>query len=93
MQSKAGPDGKPLPEAALIEEQARLVEALERLDANIATARTDLQTLTRPDERELFESRLIILQVRLCAWTADLRNLLFSSYGTLRSVLGCTVGC
>ena len=67
MQSKAGPDGKPLPEADFLEEQARLVEALERLDANIATARTDLQTLTRPDERELFESRLIILQVGLCA--------------------------
>ena len=63
MQSKAGPDGKPLPEAALIEERSRLVEALERLDVNIGTARQDLQTLTRPDERELFESRLIILQV------------------------------
>ena len=48
-------------------ERTRLVEALGRLDENIAQALKDLQALTRPDERELFESRLIILQVRVHA--------------------------
>ncbi len=62
-QSKAGPDGKPLTDADLAAERSRLEEALARLDDNIGTARRDLQLLTRPDERELFESRLIILQV------------------------------
>jgi len=62
-QSKAGPDGKPLTDEALAAEQGRLAEALQRLDDNIGAARRDVQQLTRPDERELCESRLIILQV------------------------------
>lgn len=63
VQSRAGQDGKPLPTESLMAERDRLVEALATLDAQIGSARRDLQALSRTDEQELCESRLIILQV------------------------------
>ena len=52
-----------LSESALIVVTLRR-QALETLDGQIGAARQDLQALSRTDEQELRESRLIILQAR-----------------------------
>lgn len=91
-QSRAGPDGKPLTEGALVGERTRMVEALAKLDENIAQALKDLQSLTRPDERELYESRLIILQV--CGEGSQVGSICRGCTSSGRFILQmCTLTC
>ena len=61
-----GASSRPAPLQQLREEKDRLQEALSALDHKILAAKLDLSHMHRADEKDLWESQLIILQARRC---------------------------
>ena len=68
------PQGQPRSLQQLQEERDRLQEALTALDHKILAAKLDLSHMHRADEKDLWESQLIILQ----ATSASCHSLLCS---------------
>ena len=63
--SKSGPDGKALPENVLVAERNRFQAALDGIDAKVADAQLELLQPKHADEQEIWETKLITLQVEI----------------------------
>lgn len=64
IRARAGPDGQPLATEALRVERQRLVDTLAQLNVQIAAAKAELTEQRRLEEQEIWETKLVALQVR-----------------------------
>eukprot|EP00884_Botryococcus_braunii_P016868 jgi/Botrbrau1/3865/Bobra.0183s0089.1 len=62
IRTTVGPSGQPLSDRALQHEQERLKAAVLRLHGDMASVRACLQQPHRPEERAVWETKLVILQ-------------------------------
>lgn len=70
IRSRAGADGKPLPTDALRAERQRLIDTLAQLNVEIASAKAELTDQRRLEEQEIWETKLVALQVAAAAEAA-----------------------
>lgn len=66
--------GRPLETDALRRERDRLATALRRFDAEIASAKAEIACNERKDEVEIWETKLVAMQVGWLVWTATESN-------------------
>jgi phosphoenolpyruvate-protein kinase (PTS system EI component) len=63
IRSRVDTCGRPLETEALRKERERLATALRKFDAEIASAKAEIATNTRKDEIEIWETKLVAMQV------------------------------
>ncbi len=63
LRTRSGADGRPLSDTALQDEAERLKAAVVRMDADVAAVRAFLAQPRRPEEHQVWETKLVILQV------------------------------